>query len=157
MRWRHMVAGALGITAAVAWATLMVAEAPRYLVATRIVTGSGEPLLLRLFVLPAMVQGIAGALLVIPMAITGVAVMLRVRKAATGLRGMALAGFATAGSVVLVFGGIVLTNPGVGPRQLGMAAQLELVGAAALLLLHGATALALSSPRALGQQPDGVA
>lgn len=152
MRWRHMLAATCGLAAAVAWATLLVAQEPRYLPAAQIATSSNEPILLRLFVLPSLLQGVAGMLLVIPMTLAGVAVMLRVNRAAAGLRGMALTGFTTAAIVVVAIGGLVLVSS----ARLGRGTQLELAGAAALLLLHGVTALLLSRPRD-GAQADAAA
>jgi hypothetical protein len=152
MRFRHMLAGTSGLVAAVAWTSVLVAQGPQYLLGARTVAGSGEPIWLRLFALPPLLQGAVGALLVIPMALAGIAVMFQMNKATARLRGMALAGFTTAALVVIAFGTLMVSNLGAAsPTRLGRNAQLDLVGAAVLLILHGATALFLSTSRYNGR------
>jgi len=148
MRLRAVGAGVLGVAAALAWGTLIVAQVPRLEMAVAILAGSSEPLLLRVIALPSALQGLTGLVLALPMLVAAVAVILERGGGRIALRACAAAGLIVGAGVVLSFGGALLVGLGsASGSRLGAGAAMELVGAANLVVLHGAVLHLLSRHR----------
>lgn len=148
MRLRAVVAGILGVSAALGWGILIVAQVPRLETAIAILAGPSEPLLLRAIALPSALAAIAGLVLVVPMLVAGVAAILERIYGRIALRACAVAGLCVAAGVVLSFGVALLVGLGsASGSRLGAGAVMELVGAANLVVLHGAVLHLLSRHR----------
>ena len=138
MQSNRIVVGVLSLLIGTLWLALLIAQGPRLALVSEMVLGSGEPIWLRLFALPPLVLGAAGAILLLPLLLGGIGAMLGVQASVKVLRLCSQVGLAASAAVVMVFGAtLVSAFWGTGAR-LGYGATMELTGAANLLILHGA-------------------
>jgi|SRR6185295_6187363 len=147
MQSKRVIVGFLSLLTGTLGLALLVAQGPRLALGSEMVFGSGEPIWLRLFVLPSLVLGAAGAILFLPLFLGGIGAMLAVQACAKVLRLCSQVGLAASAAVVIVFGATLVSTFGGAGARLGHGAMLELTGAANLLILHGALFWAVTRSR----------
>jgi hypothetical protein len=147
MQSKGIIVGFLSLLIGTLWLALLIAQGPRLALVSEIVFGSGEPIWLRLSVLPSLVLGAAGAILLLPLLLGGIGAMLGVQASVKVLRLCSQVGLAASAAVVIVFGATLVSTFGGTGARLGYGATTELTGAANLLILHGALFWALTRYR----------
>jgi hypothetical protein len=138
MQSKYVIVGFLSLLTGTLWLALLVAQGPRLALASEIVFGSGEPMWIRLFVIPSLVLAVAGAIVLLPLLLGGIGAMLGAQAAVKVLRLCSQVGLAASAAVVIVFGVTLVSTFGGTGARLGHGATQELTGAANLLILHGA-------------------
>ena len=146
---RRLLTGSIALVAAASWAALLVAQWPRYPVGLRFVSEAGGSLGAHAMVTSTLLMAAAGLLLVLPMALSSIAVMAGAGSSITHLRRLSTAGAVVSGGVVVTFGlAIVPAASSTSGVLLGTGALLDLLGAANLLILFlVAASLARSIPK----------
>jgi hypothetical protein len=117
MQSNRIIVGFLSLLIGTLCLALLIAQGPRLALVSEIVFGSGEPIWLRLSVLPSLVLGAAGAILLLPLLLGGLGAMLGVQASVKVLRLCSQVGLAASAAVVIVFGAtLVSTFGGTAPR-----------------------------------------
>jgi len=137
MQSKRVIVGFLSLLTSTVWLALLVAQGPRLALGSEIVFGSGEPMWIRLFVLPSLLLALAGVILLLPLALGGIGAMLGALAAVKVLRLCSQVGLAVSAAVVIVFGVTLVSTFGSTGARLGHGATQELTAAANLLILHG--------------------
>jgi hypothetical protein len=138
MQSKRVIVGFLSLSIAVLWLGLLVAQGPRLALGLEVVFGSGEPLWVRLSILPSLVLASAGAILFVPLVAGGIGAMLGSAVCIKVLGLCSQVGLIASAGVVVVFGATMASTLGGTGSRLGYGATLELTGAANLLILHAA-------------------